>query len=102
MAVEPRPHPFRPWAPEIHALLASSQFSHTASPQLTHTARGLGAAPWYFAVSLRGAAIKLNRNGTTTLVMVYGEVKQYGFPALQQAYLTGCLLLPEAFPPLGH
>ena len=94
MAVEPRPHPLRPWAPEIHALLASSQFAHTYG--------GLVSAPWYFLVSLRGAVVKLNRNGTTTLVMTYGEVEHYGFHTLQQAYLTGMLLFPEAFPPLGH
>ena len=63
---------------------------------------------WYFQLAARSWAVYLRTDGTVQLVTrpwvrtTGDEVVKYTFPTPHEAYLTGMLLFPEDFLPLGH
>ena len=94
----------RPWSPAVRAMLTSPGLRYTTPAHFTGLRDGAG----YFLLAARSWTVYLCTDGTVQLVTrpwvrtTGDEVVKYTFPTLREAYLTGSLLFPEDFPPLGH
>ena len=91
--------PVRPWAPE---LFAATEHAWSAYP--------INKDGRYFFVPAFRWALSLCEDGSVCLAvraddgatLNVREHTEHTFPTLHEAYLTGMLLFPEDFPPLGH
>ena len=94
----------RPWSPTVRAMLNAPGLRYAKPVHLT----GLYDGTVYFLLAALSWAVYLRTDGTVQLVTrpwvrtTDAEVVTYTFPTLHEAYLTGMLLFPEDFPPLGH
>ena len=99
-----RSRPLNPWAPAICALLNTPGLRYATPARFTDLCAGAG----YFLLAARSWAVRLCTDGTVRLdtrpwVHTTGaEGVTYTFPTLHEAYLTGMLLFPEDFLPIGH
>ena len=102
--VESRPRPLRPWSPAVRAMLDAPGLRYAKPVHLTD----LHAGAVYFLLAAYSWAVYLCTDGTVQLVTrpwVHtpdAEVATHTFPTLHEAYLTGMLLFPEDFLPIGH
>jgi len=94
----------RPWSPTVRATLTSPGLRYATPARVTDLYDGAG----YFQLAARSWVVYLRTDGTVQLVTrpwvrtTDAEVVTYTFPTLHEAYLTGMLLFPEDFLPLGH
>ena len=94
----------RPWSPAVRALLSAPGLQYTSTARLASLYDGAG----YFQLAARRWTAYLRTDGTVRLNTrpwvrtTDAEVVTYTFPTLHEAYLTGMLLFPEDFLPLGH
>lgn len=94
----------RPWSPTVRAMLTSPGLRYATPARLTDLYDGAG----YFLLAARSWAVHLRTDGTVRLDTrpwyepTDTEGVAYTFPTLHEAYLTGMLLFPEDFPPIGH
>ena len=94
----------RPWSPTVRAMLTSPGLRYATPARLTDLYDGAR----YFVVAALDWTVYLCTDGTVRLVTrpwvrtTNDEIVVHTFPTLHEAYLTGMLLFPEDFLPLGH
>lgn len=94
----------RPWSPAVRAMLDAPGLRYATPAHLAGLYNGAG----YFQLAAHSWAVYLCTDGTVQLVTrpwvrtTGAEVVTYTFPTLHEAYLTGMLLFPEDFLPIGH
>jgi hypothetical protein len=84
---------FIPWALELRVLI-----ERTERP----IRRTLGWSWYAHVITQKGWSLLLNRDGTVSLIVDDDTLAQHDFLTLREACLTGSLLYPEDFLPLGH